>query len=125
MAIDPSLTGLPEDDLLDGTELVEVINRDGRKVVPVSRLATGGGGPSIGGPLPNGAWVTVPSIYRLRLTGTGTVTIDARNSVGSVTSNVARFTPGGATNQIEYPYFGDDTVAVRAALTGTATAEVI
>lgn len=36
MAIDPTLTGLPEDILIDGTELIEVINRDGRKAVSLN-----------------------------------------------------------------------------------------
>lgn len=38
MAIDPSLTGLPEDTSIDGTELLEVVNRDGRKAVPLTNL---------------------------------------------------------------------------------------
>lgn len=78
-----------------------------------------------GGSLANGVWVRIPSIYRLRLTGTGTVTIDARDSLGAVSAAVATFTVSAATNQIEYPYFGDDAVEVRATLTGTAAAEII
>lgn len=73
----------------------------------------------------NGVWTTTPSVFRLRLTGTGTVTIDARDSLGNITPNVASYTVSGATDQIEFPYAGDNAVAIRAALTGTATAEVI
>lgn len=75
--------------------------------------------------LVNGFWTKTPSIFRLRLTGTGTVTIDARDSLGNITAGVASYTVSGATDQIEYPYAGEDAVAIRATLTGTATAEVI
>ncbi len=78
-----------------------------------------------GGPLANGAWVAFGRMPRLRLVGTGTVTLDARNRLGTVTNSVAAYTISGATNQIEFPFFGDDAVEVRATLTGTATAEII
>lgn len=38
MAIDPTLTALPEDIDIDGSELVETLGRDGRKMVPVSKM---------------------------------------------------------------------------------------
>lgn len=49
MAIDPTLTGLPEDTLIDGTELVELLGRDGRKAVPVSSLQGTGSGSGLAG----------------------------------------------------------------------------
>jgi len=76
-------------------------------------------------PLPNGQWTVIPSIYRLRLTGSGTVTIDARNGLNAETPAVASYGLTGETNRIEYPYFGDDTTQIRATLTGTATAEIL
>ena len=82
------------------------------------------GDAQVGG-MVSSAWVKVPSIFRLRLTGTGTVTIDSKDSLGNITSAVATYTVSGATDQIEFPYAGDNAVAIRATLTGTATAEVI
>lgn len=77
------------------------------------------------GPMTSGTWMKCPSIFRLRLTGTGTVTIDSRDTLGNITTGVASYILSGATDQIEFPYAGDDAVAIRATLTGTATAEVI
>ena len=76
------------------------------------------------GPMVSGAWFTSPSVFRLRLTGTGAVQFDSRDSAGTVTA-VATYTLAGATDQIEFPYAGDNAVAIRATLTGTTTVEVI
>jgi hypothetical protein len=76
-------------------------------------------------PLTSGAWAGVPSIFRLRLIGTGTVTVDAQDRLGAITTGVASYSPSAATNQIEYPYLGDGATQIRATLTGTAAAEVI
>lgn len=73
----------------------------------------------------SGQWKPMSGLPRLRLTGTGTVSFDARNSLGTITTGVLSYTVTSATNQIEFPYFGDDAVAVRATLTGTATVEII
>jgi hypothetical protein len=77
------------------------------------------------GPLVSGVWFTIPSVFRLRLTGTGSVTIDSRDSLGTVTAGIASYVLSGASDQIEFPYAGDHAVSIRATLTGTATAEVI
>lgn len=77
------------------------------------------------GPLINGAWKRIFSLPRLLLSGTGIVTIDARNRAGTVVLAVETYTLTAASGQIEYPYFGDDAVEVRASITGTATAEII
>lgn len=77
------------------------------------------------GSMVSGSWMKCPSIFRLRLTGTGTVTIDAKDSLGNITAGVASYTVSGATDQIEFPYAGDNAVAIRAVLTGDATCEVI
>lgn len=77
------------------------------------------------GAMTSGEWMTVPSIFRLRLTGTGTVTLDAQNSTGDITLGIATYTASNATDQIEFPYAGDNATMIRATLTGTTTAEVI
>jgi hypothetical protein len=82
-------------------------------------------GPAIFGPMTSGVWMKVPSIFRLRLTGTGTCTLDARDSLGNITPSIASYTVTAATDQIEFPFAGTNAVAIRATLTGTCTAEVI
>jgi hypothetical protein len=82
----------------------------------ISSFATG---------LISGAWARCPSIFRLRLTGTGTCSIDAKDSLGNETLAVVSYTVAGATDQIEFPYAGDDAVQIRANLTGTCKVEVL
>lgn len=70
-------------------------------------------------------WLDVPSIFRVRVTGSGTVRMDARDSLGNITLSVDTFSASGAADQIEFPYAGDNVIQVRFVSTGTATAEVI
>ena len=88
-------------------------------------LVDGAGNSILRGALTSGEWVTIPTVFRLRITGTGTVIIDSRDSLGNVSTSVESYTANGATDQIEFPYAGDNAVAIRATLTGNATAEVI
>jgi hypothetical protein len=85
----------------------------------------GPGGSAILGSMTSGSWMKVPSIFRLRLTGTGTCTLDARDSLGNITPGIASYTASNATDQIEFPYAGNNAVEIRATLTGTCKAEVI
>lgn len=73
----------------------------------------------------SGEWNRALSIFRLRLTGTGTVTVDSRDSLGNITAALAVYAITGATDQIEFPYLGDNAVEIRITLTGSATAEII
>jgi hypothetical protein len=78
------------------------------------------------GPLTSGVWRSTTGLPRLRLTGTGTVAIDARDSLGTVTADVVGpYTLTGETNRIEFPFFGSTTIEIRATITGSATAEII
>lgn len=77
------------------------------------------------GPLLSATWKPITGMPRLLLNGTGTVSIDAKNRAGTITSAVYSITLSGAVNQIAFPYFGDDALAVRATFTGTATAEIV
>lgn len=73
-----------------------------------------------------GAWVKVPSIFRLRITGTGSLTMDSMDSLGNITAGTFPTTAYvGETDKIEFPYAGDDAIAVRFTLTGTLAVEVI
>lgn len=91
----------------------------------VTGLVGGNGSGVLKGPMVNGEWFSCPSIFRLRLTGTGSVTVDSKDSLGNITTSVASYTVSGATDQIEFPYAGNNAVAIRATLTGDATCEVI
>lgn len=75
--------------------------------------------------LVSGEWKKVPSMMRLRLTGTGTCTVDSKNALDTISSDLFVYTATGATNQIEFPYLGDDATHIRVTLTGDVTAEVI
>lgn len=75
--------------------------------------------------LVSGEWKRVPSLMRLRLAGTGTCVVDSKNALDEVTTELYTYTATGATNQIEYPYLGDDAVYIRVTLTDTCTAEVL
>lgn len=124
---------------MGGTVVVDVESNSGSSVAWVrsdsiiaesaygtQSVVDGGGNPFLRGALVSGVWVTVPSIFRLRITGTGTMQMDSRDSLGNIT--LAAFpltTYSGETNKIEFPYAGDNAVAIRVTLTGTVTCEVI
>ena len=80
---------------------------------------------SIGGALTSGTWIPVPSIFRLRLTGTGTVTLDSRTKAGVITTALGSYTAASATDQIEFPFAGIGAVEVRGTFPATMTVEVI
>lgn len=74
----------------------------------------------------SGEWRFALSLFRLRITGTGTVTMDSRDSLGNITLNSSGpYTATAATDQIEFPYAGDDAREIRLTFPATATVEVI
>lgn len=109
-------------DLVQGEGLVpaQFLVKDGN----VTWLVGPDGAGVLRGPMVSGLWFTSPSVFRLRMTGTGSVQFDSRNSAGTVTA-VATYTLTGATDQIEFPYAGDNAVAIRATFSGDITVEVI
>ncbi len=88
-------------------------------------LEVSAGSPMLMGTLTSGVWFPVGSLFRLLMTGTGTVTIDSKDALGTITTGVYTTTLTGATNEIGFPYAGDAAVQIRATLTGSATAKVI
>ena len=78
-----------------------------------------------GGILRNGVWVRLPALYKLLVGGVGSLSLDACSVGGVVTSKVFSLVINAATERLQYFYAGDDAVAIRATLTGTATAEII
>ena len=87
-------------------------------------VLVGADGGLLRGPMTSGVWFTSPSVFRLRLTGTGSVQFDSRDSAGTITA-VAAYALSGATDQIEFPYAGDNAVAIRATFNGDITVEVL
>lgn len=78
-----------------------------------------------GGALVSAVWTPIPSIFRIRLTGSGTCVLDSRDALGNVTTGIASYTALAETNRIEFPYAGESATQIRATLTGTTAAEVI
>lgn len=93
-------------------DLIEVV------LAPVPALVSGA--------CVSGQWRFALSMFRLRITGTGAVTMDSRDSLGNITLNSdGPFTASAATDQIEFPYAGDNAREIRLTFPATATVEVI
>jgi hypothetical protein len=73
----------------------------------------------------SGAWRYVPPIFRIYVSGTGSITIDAKNPAGVITTSVYTGSLSGANGEILYPYLGDDASQMRVTFTGSLTGEVI
>ena len=73
----------------------------------------------------NADWRFIPSIFRLYMTGTGTISIDAKNPNGVVTTAVYTASLSNANGEVLYPFIGNDASQMRINLTGTLTGEVI
>lgn len=73
----------------------------------------------------NAEWRYIPSIFRLCMSGSGTLTIDAKNPAGVETLAVFTQTLSGANGEIMFPFVGNDTAQIRISLTGTLTGEVL
>ena len=122
---------------MGGVVVVAVASNSGssvawtRKDTVVTTDSTGtslvsGDGSFLYGPVTSGTWMKVPSIFRLRITGTGTLQMDSKDSQGNITLATFPLTSyTSETDKIEFPYAGDDAVTIRVTLTGTLTCEVI
>lgn len=90
-------------------------------------VVNGAMSPAAGGSfrVTSGSWFSAPSIFRLRLTGTGSISVDAQNALGVITVGVFSTAANSATNQIEFPYLGDDATQMRVNITGSVTVEVL
>ena len=79
----------------------------------------------LSGPLVSGQWSRCPTMFRLRLVGIGAVTLDAKNTSGTVTTGVYSISASGATDQIAFPFIGNDASYVRATFANTVTVEML
>jgi hypothetical protein len=79
---------------------------------------------AVPGPLVPGVWRPVTGINRLRLNGTGTVTIEARDAAGNPAAPPWSRTITNAVDLTRYAFFGAAAVAVCATTTGNAYAEI-
>jgi hypothetical protein len=75
--------------------------------------------------LTSGVWTLAPTISRLRLVGTGALSIDSRDRAGTVSTAVFTGSYSGAAGTIEFPYYGDAAVQIRATFPNTLTVEVL
>ena len=80
---------------------------------------------SSGGVLQSNVWASIPSISRLRVVGTGALSIDSRSRGGVVSASVFTGNYGNTPETIEFPYYGDAAIEIRATFPATLTVEVI
>lgn len=90
----PSLDGSVAADLVNGGKAMYISERESNKEMSDVKAnvdpVTGGiefSGKLMGN-LANGEWFNPPSVFRLLLNGTGTVTIDSKDAAGTVTTGV-------------------------------------
>lgn len=111
---------------LTGDELVPLVQGGATERTTVDALVAATRGQTTWtGASYSGEWISAPSIFRLRLVGTGTITVDSRDRLGVVTTGVENYFISGASNQIEFPYLGDGAVEMRVTYPSTATVEVL
>lgn len=111
---------------LTGAELVPVVQGGATEQTTVSQFVLAARGQTTwNGVSFSGQWLSAPSIFRLRLVGTGTITVDSRDRLGAITTAVETYTISSATNQIEFPWLGDGAVEMRVTYPATATVEVL
>jgi hypothetical protein len=73
----------------------------------------------------SGDWITHPTMFRLLLTGSGTITVDSKDSLGVVSTAVYTDSFTDATNRIGFPYAGDNSMYIRITTTGTVKAVLL
>jgi len=79
----------------------------------------------LGSVITTGTWYRVPSMFRLAVTGTGTLTLDGRDVAGTISTSVYTTTLTSATNQILYPFLGMSNADLRLNVTsGSLTVQV-
>ena len=74
--------------------------------------------------MPN-EWKPLTGLYRLLLNGTGSISVDVKDSGGNVTSAVLAESFENYVNKVTFPYFGDEAIAIMVTATGTAEARII
>lgn len=77
------------------------------------------------GAIPSGYWVAIPSMFRLRCTGSGSCVLDSRNSLGAEESGFFEFDVANATDEIVFPFPGSGATHIRATFPATMTVEVL
>lgn len=73
----------------------------------------------------SGEWRYAPPIFKIYISGTGTITIDAKNPAGTITTAAYTNTLTSANGEVLFPFVGNDTTQMLITLTGTLTGEVI
>jgi hypothetical protein len=73
----------------------------------------------------SGEWRYCPPIFKIYISGTGTITINAKNPAGAINAAVYSAALTGASGEVLYPFIGADASQMQITLTGTLTGEVI
>lgn len=84
-----------------------------------------GAAPNVNGMAVSGAWMRPVVPFRIRVLGTGSVTMDARDSAGTVTTGVFQDAYATQTDAVVWPYPGDTARQVRFTFPSTMTIEVL
>jgi hypothetical protein len=110
---------------LTGAELVPVVQGGATEQTTVDQFVLAARGQTTwNGVSFSGQWLSAPSIFRLRLVGTGAITVDSRDRLGVITTNVENYSISGA-DIIEFPWLGDGAVEMRVTYPATVTVEVL
>lgn len=80
--------------------------------------------PSVG-KMTSGSWFPVEPVVRIRVSGTGALTVDSKDRSGNVESNIFNSSYTSVDEAIEFIYPGDSGVYLRATFPSTLTVEVI
>jgi hypothetical protein len=84
-----------------------------------------GPAPDVNGMAASGAWMRPAVPFRVRVLGTGSLTMDARDSAGTVTAAVFQDAYATQTDAVIWPYPGDSARQVRFNFPSTLTIEVL
>lgn len=93
--------------------------------IPVVAVTDRGSLVGTGNKLFDGVWVPISSLFRLRLSGIGSVILDSKDIDQVVSEGVAEFSSDSSASKIEFPYPGAGAVQIRANITGNLTVEML
>jgi hypothetical protein len=115
--------GVASFDLIGGTVYAPLDTTD--RTVPMRQDSVSGAIPGVNGLAVAGAWMRPSIPLRIRIVGTGTLSMDARDAAGTVTLAVFSVSYAMAADAVEWPYPGDTARQVRFIFPPTMTVEVL
>ena len=73
----------------------------------------------------SGTWYVFSQFFRLQLNGTGSITMDSKDTSNNITVGVYSNTVVSVVNEIDYPYPGPAAVQIRINISGNLTVSII